>query len=133
MSSSSSSPSVPANSLRTPRYQMVQRHNARALCSPAGDETIELDSMPLSTSSSTTTPLEWLADIFSGQPLVCNFEMVNRLISELVDNVPLISLDDIIEQWLAELEMPFISCSARRHRSCCKNNTNNNSNSNNNA
>ena len=38
-----------------------------------------------------------------------NFDTADRLLSELADNEPLISLDEIIEQWRAELEAPIIS------------------------
>ena len=78
--SSSSSPPAQANSPRTPTNQVAPQHNARALCSQSADETIELDSMPPSPSSSSTTPLDWLADIPSGQPHVGDFEMVDRLL-----------------------------------------------------
>ena len=68
--------------------------------------------MPLSPSSSSATPLECPVDVRSGQPLVWNFDTADRLLSELADNEPLISLDEIIEQWRAELEAPFISSEA---------------------
>ena len=54
--------------------------------------------MPPSPYVSSTTPLEWPADIRAGQPLVWNFDTAdNELLSELADNEPLISLDEIIE------------------------------------
>ena len=107
--SSSTSPSAPPNSPRTPCDQVAPRHNARALWSPSADETIELDSMPPSPSSSSIVPLEWPADIRAGQPLVWNEETADRLLSELDDNEPLPSLEDIIDWARAELEAPFIS------------------------
>ena len=107
--SQSASPSAPPNSPRTPCDQVAPRHNARALWSQDADETIELDSMPPSPSSSSIVPLEWPADIRAGQPLVWNAESADRLLSELDDNEPLPSLEDIIGWARAELEAPFIS------------------------
>ena len=112
--SSSSFPAAQPNSPCTPRQQMAPQyalhvqHTARAVWSPAADVTIELDSMPPSLASTSTVPLEWPTDIRAGQPLVWNFNTADRLLSELADNETL-SLDDIIESALAELEAPFIS------------------------
>ena len=41
--------------------------------------------------------------------VVWNFETADRLLSELVDNEPVPSLDDIIEWARLELETPFIT------------------------
>ena len=106
--SSSASPSAPPNSPRTPCDQVAPRHDARALWSPDADETIELDSMPPSPSSSIVL-LEWPADIPSGQARVWNEETADRLLNELVESEPLPSLADIIDWARAELEAPFIS------------------------
>ena len=109
MSSSSSPPPAPANSPCTPTDRVAPRQNARALWSPAANETIELDSMPPSPSSTSTIQLEWPDAIPSGQPPVWNIETADRLLRELDDNNPLPSLESIIEWARAELEAPFIS------------------------
>ena len=89
-----------------PQYALHVQHTARAVWSLAADETIELDSMPPSPSSSSTTPLEWPADIPSAQPLMWNLDTADRL---LADNEPSPSLAEIIEWARDELEAPVIS------------------------
>ena len=87
-----------------PRHE----HNARALWSPTADETIELDrcrpprpTLQLSLSSGRLILVQVM--------VVWNFETADRLLSELVDNEPVPSLDDIIEWARLELETPFIT------------------------